>query len=539
LAVGAEWLRTSKRIRFIASYRYNKVQLGSWGDNYANELGRPARPRPELLTLLVPNTAFASWWTGGYNRRVGSAAAESAAASDQQPNRPPAPATTGQQPPSDQPPSGGYGSEQPAPGSRRRGLRLGAARATTAARRRLLLPTAAGAELRARTAGTRTSGAAVDLRLRRTATFRGRDRCCTRRPRPPKARPSARGRHRGRDHLAGDGLDRARSPQGAGLRLHQQPVSAAAERRGAGDSNRRPLRLPLRVPAALPAGSTICDQGFVSAPTARRSTAGRSATSSVSGWAATGPAAAGRDDHNHDHGDRTADGRAGRSDSTRQCRRRPRRSAGTARAAPPGSAPYCGDSSPAALAAGALTLALLAAPVPGAGPGSAGHRFTLGRRRPGRASGRPGLAPDRDSSAVTVGAMAGVVFVNPSAARSCRPTRSRALCRHRVVECPPQEIPSRVADAVTERPDFVAVAGGDGTLRGAAPSADSTSATSTGGASSTTRVSGCPPPGPAVIDISLVGIPPATSVGYSPTLECEESTALTHHADRPTCSAPR
>ena len=67
--------------------------------------------------------------------------------------------------------------------------------------------------------------------------------------------------------------------------------------------------------------------------------------------------------------------------------------------------------------------------------------------------------------------MPGVVFVNPSAGSELSAEELRELfAGHRVVECPPQEIPARVADAVRERPDFVAVAGGDGTLRGAARS---------------------------------------------------------------------
>ena len=65
--------------------------------------------------------------------------------------------------------------------------------------------------------------------------------------------------------------------------------------------------------------------------------------------------------------------------------------------------------------------------------------------------------------------MPGVVFVNPSAGSELSADELRELfAGHRVVECPPPEIPARVADAVKERPDFVAVAGGDGTLRGAA-----------------------------------------------------------------------
>jgi undecaprenyl-diphosphatase len=63
----------------------------------------------------------------------------------------------------------------------------------------------------------------------------------------------------------------------------------------------------------------------------------------------------------------------------------------------------------------------------------------------------------------------GIVFVNPSAGSELSAAELRELfAGHRVVECPGQEIPARVSDVVAERPDFVAVAGGDGTLRGAA-----------------------------------------------------------------------
>jgi len=71
-----------------------------------------------------------------------------------------------------------------------------------------------------------------------------------------------------------------------------------------------------------------------------------------------------------------------------------------------------------------------------------------------------------------VDAVPGVVFVNPTAGSELSSDEVREhFPGHRVVECPGEEIPDRVAAAVdgdSERPDFVAVAGGDGTLRAAA-----------------------------------------------------------------------
>ncbi len=67
-------------------------------------------------------------------------------------------------------------------------------------------------------------------------------------------------------------------------------------------------------------------------------------------------------------------------------------------------------------------------------------------------------------------AMTGAVFVNPSAGSqlSCGEL-SDLFAGHRVLECPGDQIAERVADALREStPDFVAVAGGDGTLRSAA-----------------------------------------------------------------------
>jgi undecaprenyl-diphosphatase len=65
--------------------------------------------------------------------------------------------------------------------------------------------------------------------------------------------------------------------------------------------------------------------------------------------------------------------------------------------------------------------------------------------------------------------MPGVVFVNPKAGSELSAEELQELfAGHRVVDCPGGDIPARVADALTDQPDFVAVAGGDGTLRGAA-----------------------------------------------------------------------
>lgn len=65
--------------------------------------------------------------------------------------------------------------------------------------------------------------------------------------------------------------------------------------------------------------------------------------------------------------------------------------------------------------------------------------------------------------------MPGVVFVNPKAGSELSADElSELFPGHRIVDCPGGDIPDRVADALADKPDFVAVAGGDGTLRGAA-----------------------------------------------------------------------
>jgi undecaprenyl-diphosphatase len=63
----------------------------------------------------------------------------------------------------------------------------------------------------------------------------------------------------------------------------------------------------------------------------------------------------------------------------------------------------------------------------------------------------------------------GVVFVNPKAGSQLSAEElSELFPGHQIVDCPGGDIPDRVADALSNKPDFVAVAGGDGTLRGAA-----------------------------------------------------------------------
>ena len=65
--------------------------------------------------------------------------------------------------------------------------------------------------------------------------------------------------------------------------------------------------------------------------------------------------------------------------------------------------------------------------------------------------------------------MPGVVFINPKAGSELSAEELHELfAGHRVVDCPDGDVIDRVAGALSEKPDFVAVAGGDGTLRGAA-----------------------------------------------------------------------
>jgi undecaprenyl-diphosphatase len=68
-----------------------------------------------------------------------------------------------------------------------------------------------------------------------------------------------------------------------------------------------------------------------------------------------------------------------------------------------------------------------------------------------------------------LGAVPGVVFVNPSAGSELSAEDlTKLFSGHQVIDCPGNEIPGRVADAVADHPDFIAVAGGDGTMRAAA-----------------------------------------------------------------------
>src|ERR1041384_3917331 len=65
--------------------------------------------------------------------------------------------------------------------------------------------------------------------------------------------------------------------------------------------------------------------------------------------------------------------------------------------------------------------------------------------------------------------MPGVVFVNPNAGSELSAAELQELfTAERVVDCPDGDIPDRGADARPDGPDCVAVAGGDGPLRGAA-----------------------------------------------------------------------
>lgn len=65
--------------------------------------------------------------------------------------------------------------------------------------------------------------------------------------------------------------------------------------------------------------------------------------------------------------------------------------------------------------------------------------------------------------------MSGIVFVNSAAGSELsEPDLAPLLPGHRIVACPGEEIPDHVCRAIGDRPAFVGVAGGDGTLRGAA-----------------------------------------------------------------------
>ena len=65
--------------------------------------------------------------------------------------------------------------------------------------------------------------------------------------------------------------------------------------------------------------------------------------------------------------------------------------------------------------------------------------------------------------------MAGVLFINPAAGRGDGNESLREMFRdHKIIEAQPQRFSDQVAAALTEGVDFVAVAGGDGTIRAAA-----------------------------------------------------------------------
>lgn len=66
--------------------------------------------------------------------------------------------------------------------------------------------------------------------------------------------------------------------------------------------------------------------------------------------------------------------------------------------------------------------------------------------------------------------MAGVILVNPAAGPDDTPVGDLAaiFAGHDVVECPPDQVGERTAEAVKKGADFVGVAGGDGTIRCAA-----------------------------------------------------------------------
>jgi undecaprenyl-diphosphatase len=66
--------------------------------------------------------------------------------------------------------------------------------------------------------------------------------------------------------------------------------------------------------------------------------------------------------------------------------------------------------------------------------------------------------------------VAGVVFVNPDsgAEPTGKPDVAAHFRAHEVVECDPDELPDGIRDARDRKVDFVAIAGGDGTIRCAA-----------------------------------------------------------------------
>lgn len=65
--------------------------------------------------------------------------------------------------------------------------------------------------------------------------------------------------------------------------------------------------------------------------------------------------------------------------------------------------------------------------------------------------------------------MAGAVFVNPDSGPEPTPPDQLAAAfpDHQIVECDPENLPDAIGDALAQNVDFVAVAGGDGTIRAA------------------------------------------------------------------------
>jgi undecaprenyl-diphosphatase len=78
--------------------------------------------------------------------------------------------------------------------------------------------------------------------------------------------------------------------------------------------------------------------------------------------------------------------------------------------------------------------------------------------------------PDGGSDAAPETGPEGVIFLNPKAGRHHLHLEQlrKHFRRHRVQECSPEDLPSAVLDAARDGAAFIGVAGGDGSLRGAA-----------------------------------------------------------------------
>jgi len=432
--------------------RYNKVQAGELGGQHANESRAGLRGRGRTLDTARTEYCLRLVVDGGYQparrhqpppsqpRRAISSRTDRRRSNHRRSSRR-----------LDQRRRVGYGSEQPCT----RAAAVGGLRLRSSPRPAQPPAndsvTTRPAQNYAPTAGTGTSGAAVDLRLREQR-HSGRRSVLHKETTPPEGTAVDPGRHRGRDHLAGDGLDRARSPQGAGMRLHQQRYVPQAERRGAADSQRRHFAYHYVVPADLPAGSTICDQGFVSGPQRRggvRREISKPRLFSRLGRHGPAPPVETTTTRPRRPNCRTAEQR---SDSTRQCRRRPR--------SPPAPlvlprqvlAPYGWRLQPGPAGRGALSWPSWAAPVPGAGPDPPVIDSLSNDVAPAVDQRAAGLAPDRDSSAryggrhgrrrlrQPVGRLGAVGRRGPSSL----PGTGRRVST--------SGDPERVADAVTEPP---------------------------------------------------------------------------------------